>query len=231
MWLCCVWHRAGSLADGSGGKYCNPTARLTYTRAEGTFSEWRRSRLASGEACPFRTSARWPKNYCREQGHQWPLPMISLATLPAPACPPPVTGSLAACCAEVESRTRVDPRNGRPMPEQTNVKAACLAYKKPDAGGEAAKAPAPAPAATGKACYGLETDKDVSDNDVGWSGRPGGGGQNLAAALRSLLCVSFWCVLKPSRCSSCCLYARSTSCWASGPPTVDVSRVSDPTSC
>jgi hypothetical protein len=44
------------------------------------------------------------------------------------------------------------------MPEQANVKSSCLAYKKPSAG-----TPAPAPAATGKECYGLETDKDVSD--------------------------------------------------------------------
>jgi len=53
------------------------------------------------------------------------------------------------------------------MPEQANVMAACLAYKKPQATGGAAT-PAAAPAApapyvspeAGKLCYGIETDKE-----------------------------------------------------------------------
>jgi len=105
----------GSVAQGSSGPYCNPSAMLSGTRADGSF------------------------------------------------------GSLAACCAEVESRTRVDPRNGRPMPQQANVKAACLAYKKPAAAGGAAGGAAPAPAAVaptddsdqlGKPCFAVEVEKE-----------------------------------------------------------------------
>lgn len=71
-------------------------------------------------------------------------------------------GSLAACCAEVESRTRVDPRNGQPMPDQANVKAACLAYKKPEPAAAPAAQTPKAPSGGGKMCYGLETDSGVS---------------------------------------------------------------------
>jgi hypothetical protein len=107
-----------------------------------------------------------------EMHHLPPCNCPSLS-LPPPLlfCTCSLSGSLAACCAEVESRTRIDPRNGRPMPEQANVKVDCLAYKKPQATGTSGT-PAAAPAApnapapyvsteAGKLCYGIETDKQV----------------------------------------------------------------------
>lgn len=77
---------------------------------------------------------------------QWHRPVSATWRSTKYMLPPPsqiLPGSLSSCCEEVEKRTRIDPRNGKPMPEQANAKAVCNTYKKQQTPGSA---PATAPA-------------------------------------------------------------------------------------